>query len=998
MKDRLLSSIVEPRESMLHEFDTLMPWRVRNLLLVSSLYDSYTIQEDGRLSESLFSEYQELNLRYAPNIRRASITEEAIMMLQSQQFDLVISTLKIGDASALEFYDAVNELGLDIPIVLLANNPRELAGTTIPKLTGIDRVFVWGGDVRLFLAIIKSIEDRKNAWHDASMMGVPVVILIEDNVRFYSSYLPMLYTEIMEHSQALMSDALNHMQRLLRMRARPKVLLASSYEEGMELFEFYKEHVIGVIVDAAFPRNGKIDEAAGIELARVVRAAASDRPILMQSSDQSNAALIERIGGQFVNKHSPTLLHDLRKFMRDHLGFGPFKFYMPNGQFIAEASDLRNLKKKMLEVPGESIIYHSGRNDFSTWLMNRTEFALARDLKPLVVDDFSDAEEIRAYLILALERHMERRRSGVIADFSSDVFEGERGFVRLGTGSLGGKGRGLAFVNALLDQYKIQDHFDDFEISVPPTAVLAAGVFDKFMDDNDLWDFALGDQTDEAIIKRFINAQIPSNIVDSLRVFLADVHYPLAVRSSSLLEDSSHQPFAGVYETFMIPNSHTDMEVRLGQLLEAVKKVYASTYFQESKDYITSTSNRQEEEKMGVLIQQVVGREHDGYYYPSIAGVARSYNYYPMEGAESEDGVASVVLGLGKSVVDGGRSVRFSPKYPRKLFQFSSAQDTLKSAQSDFLALDIDPQRAQLSTGDVAQSSIVSLSLDEAERHETLHIVGSVYDADSLAVYDGISRPGPRLVTMAGVLKTDIFPIAQVLDYLLKIGSVAFARQVEIEFAANFRSSPGKSHRFSVLQIRPVVVDMELGSVQLDDINVENALCISPKALGNGRINDVRDIVYVPKQSFDRAKTVEVAGEIDVINRRLNAAGRPYLLIGPGRWGSSDHWLGIPVSWGQISGAACIVETDMQDIKVAPSQGTHFFQNMTSLGVAYFTVNFEDDGSFLNLDRLDKIKAETQLRFVRHLSFDQPIDIAVNGREKFGVIMAPGEKLSQHEE
>jgi hypothetical protein len=991
MHDRAIEAIVRRREQRSVDFETLMSWRVRRILLVSSMYDAFSFQEDASLTERLFSEYLDLNLRYAPTVVRASTAAEALELLRQGGFDLVVSMARIGDADVREFVRAVREIDAEIPVKLLAGNARELAALEAENATAFgERLFVWSGDVRLLLAMVKSTEDRMNAAHDSRTAGVPNLILIEDSVRFYSSYLPLLYTELMAHSQALMADGLNSSQKLLRMRARPKILLATSYEEGETLFREFRDHVMGVILDASFPRGGKVDDGAGMAFARLVRAEAPDRPILMQSSEAENAAEIERLGGSFIDKTSPTLLQDLRRFLREYLGFAEFVFRSPDGAMIAAASDLRTLQERIAEVPIESLLYHGGRNDFSTWLMNRTEFELARDLRPQRVEDFRDPEDMRGHLVAALERHRDRSRAGVIADFSSATFEGKSGFARIGSGSLGGKGRGLAFVHALLEDYEIGERFPSVEISVPPTAVLATDVFDRFMADNDLVTVALGGADDAEIARRFAAAALPVDALAALRTFLARVDYPLAVRSSSLLEDGAHQPFAGVYQTCMIPNNGEDIEARLAQLSAAVKRVYASTYFESAKAYIAATSNRLEEEKMAIAIQQIVGRRYGDYLYPLVAGVARSHNFYPMKEMRSEDGIASAVLGLGKAVVDGGRCVRFSPRHAERLYQFATPEESLRTAPSELLALDMRAAPWTRCEAAEADTNIVALGLDVAEAHGTLHAVGSVYDAASHAVYDGISRSGPRLVTLAGVLKGGVFPLAEVLSFLLEVGGAAFSCPVEIEFAADLRQGPREKHQFGFLQIRPVIVGGGSGRIHLAGVAREDAICVSDAALGNGPIAGVADLVYVPVASFERSKTAEVAREIGIVNGRLVAEGRPYALVGPGRWGSADHWLGIPVSWGQISRAACIVETDMHDIKVEPSQGSHFFQNMTSLGVAYLTVNFDQVGGHLDLPWLDAQPAQAELRYVRHLRFDAPLDIAVDGRAKRGVIMKPG--------
>ncbi|MCP4680225.1 MAG: histidine kinase [Deltaproteobacteria bacterium] len=998
MRYRALESIAPEREKKKVVYDSLMLRRVRNILLVASQYDSFTFEEDGRLTEALFSEYLELNLRYAPNIVRVSTAEDALDELETGSFDLVISMLRVGDMDVAEFGRAASRLESGLPIVLLTYNTRELELLQdLGRLPGIDRVFVWLGDVRLFLAIIKYVEDRINVIHDARAAGVQSIILVEDNPRFYSAYLPLAYTELVRQTQNLMVDGLNRMDKMIRMRARPKLLLATSYEEGENLFRLNRNHVAGVILDAAFPKDGKLDDGAGIQFAKMVRETAPDRPVLIQSSDVANKTLAHSLGAHFINKRSTNLLRGVRRFMRDHMGFGDFIFRMPGGKEIGRSGDLSTLIEKLAEIPVESLIYHVARNDFSTWLMARTEFDLAKVLRPRRVEEFDSPEDIRRYLIAEIDMYRDRSRAGVVADFSRGTFKASSGFMRIGSGSLGGKGRGLAFMYSLLEQSKAVEKSADLNIFVPPTVVVATGVFDEIMLRTELTDVAFGESSDEEIARVFIETDLPEKVLESLRTFLGRAHYPLAVRSSSLLEDASYQPFAGLYRTYMIPNNHEDIEVRLLQLTDAIKLVYASTFYANARSYIVSTPNRLEEEKMAVVIQQVVGRRRGNYVYPDIAGVVRSYNFYPMDGMRPEEGVASVVLGLGKAVVDGGRSIRFSPKQPRRLYQFSSAKDTLASAQREFLALDLSNDDVEVDYSS-EEMCLTSLDLDMAEKDGILPMVGSVYSNENEAIYDGTSRPGVRLVTMAGVLKAGVYPLAETLTRLLEVGVDGFSSHVEIEFAANIREDRDAPHEFAFLQIRPVVVGSRSQDINADSINSDDTICLSHKALGNGLIEDVCDIVYVPLEGFERNKTVEIAGEIGSVTGRLRAEERPFMLIGPGRWGSADRWLGIPVVWSQISGVRCFVETDMADIRVTPSQGTHFFQNITSLGIGYFTLNFDDDGGILNSDWLDAEPAEFETENIRHLRYPEPLEIVVSGRSGMGVVMKPGSSVFKSEE
>jgi CheY-like chemotaxis protein len=994
MQYRPLDEIAPRRELRRTAYSALMPWRVRDILLVSSPYDSFTFQEDGNLTEMLFSEYLEMNLSYAPAIDQVSTAAEAIERIRRNPPDLVISMLRVGEMDVFEFGRQVKTAAPDLPLVLLAYDTRELSMLQARHdLGGIDRVFVWQGDARLFLAIIKLCEDKRNAAHDAETDGVKSLIVVEDSVRFYSAYLPLLYTQIMAQTQALMAEGVNRMQRLMRMRARPKILLAASYEEGMALFERYRHHVLGVIVDATFPRGGRSDPGAGLEFARAVKTEDADIPVLMQSSDTGNAARAAALGAVFIQKTSPTLLREVHAFMREHLGFGDFVFRRPDGSEVARAADMRALAEGLRTVPVESVVYHAGRNDFSTWLMARTEFDLAKALRPRRAEEFRTPGDLRDYLLASLDAYREETRAGLVAEFSSDRFDPHSGFTKIGAGSLGGKGRGLAFINSLARVHEIENHVPGVRIFVPPTAVVATGIFDRFMEASGLAARVLGEIEDEEVRRAFLAAELPVDAMRALRAFLERVDYPLAVRSSSLLEDSSYQPFAGIYQTFMIPNSAPDLGTRLAELSRAIRLVYASTYYADSKSYISATPNRLEEEKMAVVIQPIVGRRHGDHLYPDIAGVVRSYDYYPMHGMRAEDGVACVALGLGRTVVEGGRCLRFSPAQPQALYQFSSTRDYLENAQREFYAVDLtrppsDAERPQ------SDANLVLLGLDAAHEHGTLAPVGSVYSPDNDVVYEGADRRGIRLVTMAGVLSGHPIALPEALRFLLDVGLGGFSCHVEIEFAINLHPPGRGPHELAFLQIRPLVFGPATEDVDLGEVDRAAAICVSGAALGHGRLEGIRDLVYVRGDTFDRAHTAEIAREVGAVNARLRAAGRPYLLIGPGRWGSADPWLGIPVGWSQISQVRCIVEAELADIKVTPSQGTHFFQNITSFGIGYFTVHGEDPLASLDRAWLDAQWATDESEHVRHLSFPEPLEVLIDGRRGVGVVMKPGRQAA----
>jgi hypothetical protein len=991
MQDHLLSKIIgSPAQSEV-SYQALMPRKVSNLLLVSSLYDYYTIIEDGKLSELLFSEYLKLELRATPSIERVSTAEEALARLQSETFDLVISMVRVGTMNVRQFGEAVHEINPTIPVILLAGSTRELAVLPrLEELPGIDTVFVWLGDVRLFLAIAKFIEDRHNAPHDTAIAGVKCILLVEDSIPFYSTYLPGLYSEIMKQTHALMAESVNRPQMIMRMRARPKVLLARTYEEGARLFEQYKDSLLGAVVDATFPKNGKLDPGAGFDLAHLMKEYAPDLPVVMQS-EAHNSGHAERLGLKFINKESPTLLADLRDFMQDELGFGDFIVRHLDGTVFSRATDLMTLEWAIQAMDDELILPNVSRHDFFAWFLARTEFDLADTIRTIVRKYSGSPRVLRDDLLQALRSFRQRSTSGIVADFSSRTSEGRSSFVRIGSGSLGGKGRGLAFVNSLLNTYQLESKFPGVRVTVPATAVVTTEVFDRFMASSGLLPYALAETDESNITRAFLQAGFPSDVQENLWNFLQWVRYPLAVRSSSLLEDASFQPFAGIYKTYMIPNNHSDPEVRLRDLCNAIKMVYASTYHADPKAYIESLPNRLEEEKMAVVIQRLVGSRFGSNFYPHFAGVGRSMNYYSMPGMKPDDGVVSVALGLGKTVVDGGRCVRFCPAYPANPVQSFTPEDYLENSQRAFLALDLSRQPSRPGGVEESALDLVSLDLEVAERDGTLNAVGSVYSADNQAVYDGISRPGVRLVTMAGILKGDLFPLAEIMSFLLTVGAAASSCPVEIEFAATLSDSPDRPHEFAFLQIRPLAVGAELHETRVDRVDPSAAICVSNRALGNGLIGDIRDVIYVRMKGFDRTMTSRIAQQVGTLNQTLKKQKRPYLLIGPGRWGSADSWLGIPVKWAQISGARCIIETNFGDIQVDPSLGSHFFQNIVSFGIGYLTVDtHKAKGDLLDLPWLDRQTAETETENLRHVALSDPLRIVLDGRKNLGVVLKPG--------
>ncbi|MBI5402434.1 MAG: histidine kinase [Ignavibacteriae bacterium] len=970
-----------------------MRHRIADVLLVSSLYDLYLIEEDGRLYELIRKEYAGLRLSHSPEITRVSRANDAIDILQGEKkYDMVIITLHTEDMHPVRFAKKLKEMNLDIPVVLLAFDNAELHDLIIRHDTQVfEKVFLWQGDYRLLIGMIKFLEDRLNVHHDTESIGVQSIIVIEDDIRSYSSFLPIIYTEVIKQSNRLTSEGINLSHKYLRMRARPKILLCSTFEEAWSYFEKYDECILGVISDIDFSHKGKSDPRAGLEFAREVKKRYTDIPILLQSSESSNESEAKKIGASFLLKNSPTLLQELREFMINNFSFGDFVFRKPGGEEISRATDLISLEKTLKVLSHDSLKYHSERNHFSNWLKARTEFWLAEKLRPQQVNDFESIEEIRAYLIKSLRDYRKLRQKGTITDFHKDTFDPTYSFARIGGGSLGGKARGLSFLNKLIYNYEVSDKFEGIYIGIPAGVVIGTDVFDQFLDENDLRSFALNCSDDQEVKAKFLEAKkFPEETLNQLRDFLELIKEPLSVRSSSLLEDSQYHPFAGVYETYMIPNNNENKVLRLADLINTIILVYASTFYNNSKDYIKITNYRLEEEKMAVIIQKMVGSVHNGRFYPDFAGVAKTHNFYPIPPIKPNDGIISVALGLGKTVAEGGKSIRFCPKYPTHLIQLHNAKEALKSSQQEFFALDLNTVKNLENSNVIIQEEYIKkYGVKTAEEDGTLNYVGSTYSSENDAVYDGISRPGIRLITFAPVLKNKVFPLPQILELLLDLGSWGMGSSVEIEFAVNMSAAPGEKKHFGVLQMRPLVVSREDDELSFDEIPKSKLLCKSNEVLGNGIIKDLYDIVYVDVNNFERSKSREVAMEVSQFNSKLIDECKPYLLIGVGRWGTHDPWLGIPVTWSQISGAKVIIETGMKDMIVEPSQGSHFFQNLTSFSIGYFTVNTNNKDSKLDWKWLHLQKTIEEKNFVRHIRLEKPLTIKMNAHENIGVIRKP---------
>lgn len=971
-------------------FQNLMKYRIRDILLVSSLYDLYLFEEDGRLYELIRNEYQGLNLTHSPDLTRVSSGQEAMRMINDEnRFDLIITTMHIEDMHVLNFAKMIRQSGLIIPIVLLAHDNSELKLLlNNPEKDVFNKIFTWAGDFRIILGIIKYLEDIKNIENDSEMIGVQNIIFIEDNVRYYSYFLPLIYTEVLKQSRQLISEGINLTHKFLRMRARPKILLCSNYEEAWEYYKKYKQLVLGIISDISFPRKNKLDIKAGIRFAKAVKKDHPDIPVLLTSDNPENEKLAKNINTSFLLKNSPTLLTDFRQFLNDQFGFGDFVFKTASGKEVGRATDLKSLEECLKVVPLESINFHGSRNHFSNWLKARTEFWLAHQLRPRKISDYSNDEALRQDLIKSLHEYRTIRQRGIIADFDKGTFDPENSLARIGGGSLGGKARGLGFINTLINNYHISNKFKNTQIYVPPAVILGTEVFDYFLDSNELREFALNCENDEKILKTFLSAQnFPKDILDKLTEFLILMNSPLAVRSSSLLEDSQYHPFAGVYQTYMIPNNHADLDKRLNDLISTIKKVFASTFYQGAKNYIKITSYRTEEEKMAVIIQKMIGVTHENRFYPDISGVAKSYNFYPLPHQESSDGVVAVALGLGKTVVEGGNTVRFNPKYPDDLIQFYSVEESLNNSQKGFYALQLDEKLDHHI--DAHDLNVKCHSIDIAEKDGSLNLVGSTYVADNYAIYDGLSRTGPRVVTFGPILKQKLFPLSEILNLLLDLGIWGMGTPIEMEFAVNINTDRNTNNEFGILQIRPLVISLGEEQLNIEEHNDDELICRSKQVLGNGIISDIKDIVIVDYHLFERSKSSEVAAEVASFNGDLIKSNKPYLLIGVGRWGSLDPWLGIPVKWEQIAGAKAIIETSFKDMVVEPSQGSHFFQNITSFMIGYFSIDTVHNDGFINWEWLLSVQPYAQKKYTKHLRFDKPLIIQMSGHANKGMILKP---------
>ncbi len=983
------------------DYGNLMQRRIRKVLLLCSSYDAYTLEEDGRIDTQISKEYHDLSLSNPPAFKRVASPEEVMAILEKDpSYDLLISMYNIGEVDVFRFSRELKAAHPDIPTVLLTNSSKEIHRRLEKEdKSGLDYIFSWHGNADLILAIIKIIEDRMNAEFDILRGGVQAILLVEDSIRYYSTYLPAIYKLIVQQSNEFLKEALNEQQQKLRKRSRPKILLATNLNDAVALYERYKDNLLGVISDVGFvvDKNDRSEDEkldAGIDLCKMIKKDNPLMPFLLQSSQESMREVAQELGVGFLVKYSKTLLLELAEYISREFLFGDFVFKSRKGEEIARAKDLRELQAAITEIPDGVLRYHASQNNLSKWMFARGIFPLAVTIEKLGPEDFESIADLREFLVRTIQDYRSLQGQGVVAHFDPATYNEYIWFARIGEGSLGGKARGLAFVNNMLQNFRLYDKYEDVRILIPRTVVVATDYFDEFIRENGLQYVINSDISDEEILSEFVASRLPDELVDNLRAFIRTIKRPLAVRSSSKLEDSHYQPFAGIYSTYMIPT--VDNEDQMLRLLgKAIKSVYASVYYTSSRAYITATSNVLSEEKMGVVIQEVCGTEDAGYYFPTLSGVARSINFYPIGDERPEEGVVNLAFGLGKLVVDGGMTLRFSPHYPKSVLQLSTPELALRDTQREMYALNLRPESFKTSIDDSV--NLERFEIQKAKHFRNMRYVSSTWDMQNQRISDSNLDEGRKLITFSHILKYDTFPLAEILCDLLAMSQAEMKCPIELEFAVNMDVPYGHPRVFNFLQVRPIVENSESATIDWNKVDTSDALIYAESALGVGRIDGLCDVIYIKPDKFDAQHTVAMAAEIERLNITMRGEESNYVLIGPGRWGSSDPWLGVPVKWSQISEARVIVESGLSHFRVDPSQGTHFFQNLTSFGAGYLTINpFLGDGAF-DVAVLDRMEAVYESEYIRRVRFEKPLYIFIDGKNNKGIVKLEKPKDEQEE-
>lgn len=966
-------------------FHDLMPFKVREILLVANLYDAYNIEEEGRFSEHILGEYYQLNLSSMPRVTGVTTMEEALDQLKSRHYDMVIIMMGVDKNIPVNQSRVLKKEFPYIPIFLLLNNNSDIAlfHETPQLLDAVDKLFVWNGDSKIFFAMVKQLEDKVNVENDTQIGLVRIILVVEDSAKYYSRYLPMLYSSVMEQTRRNIDDvSSDELYKVLRLRARPKILLASNFEEAMKIYNKYKEFMLCLITDVKFERNNVMDEEAGFLLVQQIRKEIKDLPVIVQSSNEENSNRAYLLQTTFIDKNSDSLLQEIKSFISHYLGFGNFVFKTNEGREVAIAKSIKEFEKQLKVIPDESLVYHSKRNHFSLWFMARGEVQIAKLINPYRTTDFKDTNEIRAFLLNAIQQYRNEKNKGKVVSFEdSEVLE-ETNIVSLASGSLGGKGRGVAFVNTLIHNFDFSNIIPNIRIRSPKTCIVGTDEFERFLDRNKLAERIFNESDYSLIQQWFYEGDFSEVFVRRMRKLLKIIEKPIAIRSSGLFEDSRLQPFAGIFETYLLPNNHPDFEVRLKQALDAIKLVYASVYSKTARGYVEAIHYKIEEEKMAVVIQEVVGEQYGNYFYPHISGVAQSFNYYPFAHMKPEEGFAVAALGLGKYVVEGEKAYRFSPKYPD--VDINAPKDQYQNSQLNFYAVDLSKKDLDLLEGDTA--GLARLDIDVAEEHGTLKHLASVYDMQQETINPGLGRPGPRIINFANVLKYNYAPMAKTIEIVLDIVKEALGSPVEIEYAIDLNKDKNYRSSFFLLQIKPLIGNMSDYNIDMDEVDKSKLILYSEKGMGNGMIDDIYDLIYVDKEIFDKSLTEQMAEEIELLNKKLVAEDRKYILIGPGRWGTRDRWIGIPVQWAQISNAKIIVETSLEGFPLDASSGSHFFHNVTSMNVGYFSIVEGIGKNFIDWEKLKTMEEVERTTFFRHIRFKKPFVVKMDGKKRIAIV------------
>ncbi len=992
MGSNTLKSSTDIRDVQLLKFrDTpfvqLMNKRIYNVLIIASQYDMFILEEDGRVDEQIFNEYTSLNLRYPPRFTQVINFTQAMLELETNRYELIICMPNMDDPEVFSNLRRIDTKYPMIPIVLLTPFSKSVTRMLENEdLSGIDYVFSWLGNADLLLAIIKLVEDQMNVEHDVDTVGVQTIMLVEDSVRFYSSALPLLYKYVLSESREFSKEALNDHLRMMRMRGRPKILFARNYEEAVSHFDKYGKNMLGIITDITYSREGVKDPIAGKRFGEWVRGKDKYIPIIYTSSEYSNNIYAAEVNATFIDKNSKILPQEINKAIKDNFGFGDFIILAPKSkEEIFRIKNLKELMMKIKQIPDDSFYYHLSHGHFTRFFYTRAMYPVAEMLRNIDIARFECMDDARELIYQAIVEYRRMKNSGVVAIFEKDRYDKYSNFARIGEGSLGGKGRGLAFIGHIVNVHSETTQNNNLPILTPKTVVLCTDIFDEFMEANNLYDIALSDEADEVILKSFLSAKLPKRLVADFLVFIDAVSKPIAIRSSSLLEDSQYQPFAGIYSTYMIPYNEDKIHM-IRMLSDAIKAVYASVFYKDSKAYMFSTHNLIDQEKMAIVLQELVGQQYGSLFYPAISGVARSINYYPIGNERSEDGIVDMAMGLGRYIVDGENGLRFSPKHSKNILQLSTLDLALRDTQTQFYALDAEPSQDVLTIDD--DFNIKKIRVQKAGINSPLKFISSTYDPNDQIIRDGYYEGGRKIISFANILKHDTMPLAETLDEVLSMGQQGMGRPVEIEFAVNIENH--NKAQFYILQIRPIVDSKEVVNENLDEIESEDVILHSFNAMGNGISNDVYDVVYVKTDGFAAINNPAIASQIESLNEKFRESDSNYVLVGPGRWGSSDQWLGIPVKWAHINQARIIVELALENYQIEPSQGTHFFQNLTSFGVGYFTVNpFFEKRDFFDSKFLDEMPAMYETEYIRHVRFEKPIAIKINGKKRIGVVMKP---------